>query len=532
MVDKKNSVLIVDDEFRIGLLIKKLIHWSELNMECLDVLDSGENAIKIIKEKNPDIVITDIRMPKVNGLDLIKTVRDHNMGVAFIVISGYKEFEYAHKALAYGVEDYILKPVNEKDLNDALCKIRKKLNDQEILTLHQTELQKNIDKSNRILRQDFLKNVIDQRDNLASSEALINMEGELYRGIDIKLDYIDYEYMDTRQDVQTVNKVYSLVESAVKTELKEFLICEKDYLHIYCLFNYNCEKEKDVKELISKILIQIKDYLMGFDQYEVTIGIGSAKSEFGEMRFSILESYRAVCNRMYNGTGRLIYAETFSEDMDIKLKKRFENIRDSLHNSIETFSVENIEINLRELFKAPESIENMDMSAYYITAEKVIELFFNYLNQEQLFNQKKLLLTRCQHCYKLEQLTNLLIKSLGSCLEMIRETEETKAIKPIRQAKEYVEKHYAEKILLEDIATIVDLNPVYFSALFKKETDTNFSDYLINIRMEHAKEMLIATNDTIAAIGDAVGYSDQKYFSQLFKKIVGVKPSIYRRLHS
>lgn len=532
MVEKKNSVLIVDDEFRIGLLIKKLIHWSDLNMECVDVLDSGEAAIKIIREKNPDIVVTDIRMPKVNGLDLIKMVRDSNINVHFIVISGYKEFEYAHKALAYGVEDYILKPVNEKDLNDALRKIGKKLSDKEIFTKRQTELKKTIDKSNRIIRQNFLRNIIDQRENLSSSDIPINMEGELYRGIDIKLDYIDYENMDTRQDTQTVNKVYSLVESAVKTELKEFLICEKDYLHIYGLLNYDREKEKDVKELVGKMLIQIKEYLMGFDQYEVTIGIGAEKSDFKEIRFSILESYRAVCNRMCDGTGRLIYAETFSEDLDVQLKKRFEKIRDSLYSSIDTYSAESIEANLRELFKIPESIENMDMSVYYITAEKVIDLFFNYLNQEELADHKKLLLTRCQHCYKLEQLLNLLIKSLGSCLEMLRETEKNKSIKPIRQAKEYIEEHYAEKILLEDIAMIVDLNPVYFSALFKKETDMNFSAYLSTVRMEHAKKLLIDTNDTIAAIGDAVGYVDQKYFSQLFKKIVGVKPAIYRRLHS
>lgn len=93
------------------------------------------------------------------------------------------------------------------------------------------------------------------------------------------------------------------------------------------MFNYDRDKEKDIKELVSKILIQIKEYLMGFDQYEVTIGIGTKTCDFEEIRFSILESYKAVCNRMCHGTGRLIYAETFSEDMDIQLKKRFEKMR-------------------------------------------------------------------------------------------------------------------------------------------------------------------------------------------------------------
>ena len=124
MSEKKRSVLIVDDEFHIGILIRKLVHWEELGMECMDVLNNGEAALRMIREQNPDIVITDVRMPKVNGLDLIKAARDAGMRTCFIIISGYKEFEYAHKALAYGVEDYILKPVSEQELNDTLGKIR------------------------------------------------------------------------------------------------------------------------------------------------------------------------------------------------------------------------------------------------------------------------------------------------------------------------------------------------------------------------------------------------------------------------
>ena len=127
MQKKKWRVLIIDDEFRIGMLIKKLIRWDELDMECVDVADNGETALHIIKEEIPDIVITDIRMPKINGLDLICMTRDISQKVKFIVVSGYKEFEYAHRALQYGVDDYLLKPINENELNDVLKKIYNEL---------------------------------------------------------------------------------------------------------------------------------------------------------------------------------------------------------------------------------------------------------------------------------------------------------------------------------------------------------------------------------------------------------------------
>ena len=114
---KRWRVLIVDDEFRIAMLIKKLIHWDKFSMECVNVVDNGEAALRIIREERPDIVITDIRMPKINGLDLICMARETAKETKFIVVSGYKEFEYAHRALQYGVDDYLLKPINESELN-------------------------------------------------------------------------------------------------------------------------------------------------------------------------------------------------------------------------------------------------------------------------------------------------------------------------------------------------------------------------------------------------------------------------------
>ena len=150
MEEKKKSVLIVDDEFRIGMLIKKLIHWSALNMECMEVLDDGEKAVQMVHEKNPDIVITDIRMPRVSGLDLIRIISEENKtNTHFIVISGYKEFEYAHQALAYGVENYILKPVNEEELNDSLKKIAQKINAQNDFELKKKEFQEKYNRPKR-----------------------------------------------------------------------------------------------------------------------------------------------------------------------------------------------------------------------------------------------------------------------------------------------------------------------------------------------------------------------------------------------
>ena len=200
MQNKKWRVLIVDDEFRIGRLIKKLIHWDEFALECVDVVDNGGTAFEIIQSvRCPDVVITDIRMPKINGLELIAMTREIHKNMKFVVISGYKEFEYAHQALQYGVEDYLLKPVNEEELNRVLKKISDELTAQWRSEREHQILKETISESRHIIKRDFLKNIIETEEPEEVDDR-VEFQGEIYRGMDIKLDYIDYNKKDKKQD--------------------------------------------------------------------------------------------------------------------------------------------------------------------------------------------------------------------------------------------------------------------------------------------------------------------------------------------
>ncbi len=531
---KRWRVLIVDDEFRIAMLIKKLIHWDKFSMECVNVVDNGEAALRIIREERPDIVITDIRMPKINGLDLICMARETAKETKFIVVSGYKEFEYAHRALQYGVDDYLLKPINESELNEVLGKIYHELLKKEEQQKERKELQETVSESRQIIKRDFLKNIIEQEEEISAEDSKVSLEGEIYRGIDIKLDYMDFGRSDKKQDKLTVERIISTVEKILKTETEEVLICEKENLHIYCLFNYDCSRSKVIRNRINDILSEIQEYLIGFEQYEVTIGVGTERREFGEIRFSIKEANRAAGNRIKFGTGRLIYADSIPRPDKKREKSPTEECRDQILASIESYSRDNLEQCVNQIYSEFMLREDVDFSDCYEFAEELVSIFFEHIDaQQEDFRQvKKELLGKCQHCSSVMSLKSLLKTSLGSYLDMNREVMEAESTKPIRQAEQYIDSHYNEKIVLEDIAEIVGLNPVYFSVLFKKELGINFSAYLVNVRMEKAKEMICNTNETIAAIGERVGYKDSRYFSQIFMKTVGVKPALYRKLHS
>lgn len=432
------------------------------------------------------------------------------------------------------MEDYLLKPINEEELNGLLKKITDGLNASQQMLMERQEMQETVSESRSIIKRDFLKNIIEQEDEAGVEDPRVTLEGEVYRGIDIKLDYSDYTKKDKKQDKLTVEKIGGYVEEILKAEAEEVLICEKENLHIYCLFNYDYSKSKIIKNSINDILSLINEYLSGFDQYEVTIGVGTERTEFGEIRFSIKEANRAVGNRIKYGTGRLIYADMTGKRETSVEELLTESQKNEIRSSIESYSRESLEQCVNQIYSPYIFEEDLDFSCCYDIAEELVRFFFEQMDvqQEEYKQMKKGLLANCCHCYSISGLKNLLKTGLGEMLDASREAIEAESVKPIRQAQQYIEEHFSEKIVLEDLAEIVGLNPVYFSVLFKKETGINFSAYLVHARMEKAKELLCSTNGTIAAIGEAVGYKDSRYFSQIFTKQVGVKPALYRKLHS
>ncbi|MDO5344658.1 MAG: response regulator [Lachnospiraceae bacterium] len=528
----KLRVLIADDEFRIAKLIEKLIHWDELRLECVGLVDNGETALEMIQELRPNIVITDIRMPKINGLDLIRMTRDLNLDTKFIVVSGYKEFEYAHRALQYEVDSYLLKPIKETELNDILRRICEKKNRERECIIERKQMEQTVSESEWIIRRDFLKNIIDQEESSVLEDYRIQLEGELYRGIDIKLDYVDYHLVNHKQDRITVERIHEIVKGILKPIAREILICEKEFLHIYCLFNYDATNAIDVNDGINGILSEIQEYLLEFERYEVTIGIGREKQDFGDIRFSIKEAHRAVGSRIKLGTGRLIYADTLPAPK--QGKESLKQYSETLFAAFDSYSVKKLEQSIDQIYRVYMEDAALDYSVCYDMVEELLELIFHHIDVDQEDMQKfqKRIMDECQHCFSVSGIKNCLKKELGDYIQASLAAVEAESTKPIRQAKKYIDEHYSEKILLEDIADIVGLNPVYFSVLFKKETDMNFSTYLVTVRMNRAKEMLCNTNETIATIGELVGYRDSRYFSQTFTKVVGVKPALYRRLHS
>lgn len=159
-------------------------------------------------------------------------------------------------------------------------------------------------------------------------------------------------------------------------------------------------------------------------------------------------------------------------------------------------------------------------------------VFSSYSPTEEIRTEKTRMFQKIAHCWSMEKVTESLKKGISDFVTEQERQHRMQTRKPIREAIEYIDSHYAEKITLESICDQLQMNTSYFSTLFKKETGENFQNYLTNFRIEKAKELLVTTQNTMAAVAAEVGYTDVRYFSQCFTKVVGMKPSLYRKMYS
>lgn len=532
MSEKIKTVVIVDDEFRIAQLIRQLIHWDELNMKCQAILSDGEKAYDEIINRTPDIVMTDIRMPKVDGLDLIKMTQKKGLSVNFIVISGYKEFEYAHRALEYGVEDYLIKPIKENELNAALQKIRIKIDSADMQTDYTQKMQATVKESEKILRKNFLSRMIDNKETPVQNLNNLHISNSGYIAIDVKLDSIEVSKIDSKEDLLVMNNISSFVEELLGDMVEELIVTSKPGLHIYCVMRYTDTSEEKLRKSLDDIKLKINGKLDAFDQYYVTIGVGR-KHAFSELHNSINEAYQAVCNRMIFGADKVIFASELPKFDRINTEDYLAEARDTIQRCVASNNKDNLLHYVTQLYYNLNE-KTIDCTIFYTIADRLSAMFFDdiqysYGNVEKA---KMNMYIKCQNCNRKASLVQTLKDSLSEYLDLMQIQEHKEIIKPIRLSKDYIEQHFNEKITLEEISALVGLSPAYFSTLFKKETGTNLINYINEIRINHAKMLLQTTDETIAAISNTVGYTDQRYFSKTFHKITGIKPILYRRLHA
>lgn len=529
-MNRMRKVLIADDEVKVGQLVKRLIQWDRLGLTCIGLVTDGQTAYEKILSESPDIVITDIRMPVLTGLEMIQKASEQGVKCHFIVVSGYKYFDYAQKALKYGVEDYLLKPIDEDELNRQLQKIVAEEEQREDKQQQVDQIEKKLEDSKYLRHKEFLRQILSQKQeniDAANTEFGLQLENKCFRGLTFKLDR-DIDVAENTQQMQFVlRKIMQKAEDAFSACTIDLIAAVQSNHSVQVLLNYFQTEQENIDNRITDFFNELSDYLENFQHYRITVGVSSEVESFEQISTAIEMSKEAAASRLFKGNGRRI--EYCQEPHTLFSPKDFQNEYEEFAKAVETMQPDACQYQIHKCFRLA-SDKALFASEFYAMGLWLLRSTYDILEIADTFDvdvQQEVL----ENLSTVADLRDYVIRQVQQLIKESRSERENRERKPVLEAIAYMKEHFTEKITLEDVAATIGFNTNYFSELFKKETGENFSNYLLGIRMEKAKQMLRDTKIPVYEIGESVGYKDAKYFSQQFMKVVGVKPAEYRKLY-
>jgi len=523
------KVIIADDEERVCRLVRMIVDWEALGMEVSGTAVNGLEALELVESLKPDILITDIRMPGCDGLELIEKAKAISPSLQIALISGYAQFEYAQTAINYDVGGYILKPIKKEIITATLEKLGNACRERADIESASERLISNSHKSSELLRNRLLEDLLSKRifeptrDLLDSKYGFSAADGLLQVFI-VKMDCSPGLIRDPSM-VIIQKKIEEIFGSAV-APLCDTYVFQLIHCAGYGILNYNTELQAKIRRALREYLNQLEAHQFGGVEFSLAIGKAVENTEM--LPTSMYDAQMAIAERLVEGTGRLL--ETGFEHSQPSSRKLVEKYARAAERAADMLSEEEADGVIDEL---SDELQNAKLKGYVtldliLTVGKMFALRLS-MDSDAIFLRE--FEARCALCGSVGRLLDCLRVFMKEQIKVARDKSENEAIRPIRIAKNYIMRHFSEPITLDDICAAAGFSVSYFSKLFKKETGEGFSRYLMRVRIDKAKELLRDTNLPITKVCEMVGYGDIKHFSGTFKKITSLNPGQYRKLY-
>lgn len=532
---EKIKVFLVEDEVVIRNGIKNSIEWEKEGYEFSGEASDGELAYPMILKEHPDILITDIRMPFMDGLELSRMVKKELPDIRILILSGYDEFEYAKEAIRLGVTEYLLKPISSARLLESLAKVREMIcqerEEKELLLRYSEEMRENTEHE----KMKFFGQLISEE--IPMGEAL-----ETAAGFGMNLSAGTYEIIlfkilqTSRSRKETSGEIYEAVEE---------MISSIPYVNSFqrgvdgWAFLLTAENEDQMQEKETRFVERLKILMEACEGVEYFGGIGIPVFRLRELPRSFRESDRAFSGRFTHAPNQIlsvsaIHAAHEPDDFRVEKFGEIERTRESVEKFLNNGTQEEIDSFVDAYIEemSAETFKSSLMRQYTIMDVYIVVMSFcekMHLSDGHLKGSVEELKNAIQRIRELYEIRGYMKELLSRAIE-IRDTVSGRRYSDIiEQAKERIEKTYmSEEISLNLIATSVGMSPSYFSSVFSREVGQTFVEFLTGIRMEKAKELLMCSSMKTSEIGYEVGYKDPHYFSYIFKKTQGISPKEYR----
>ena len=533
------KVFLVEDEVVMRNGIKNNIPWEQEGFEFAGEASDGELAYPLIKKEKPDILITDIRMPFMDGLELSRLVKKELPQIKIIILSGYNEFDYAKTAINIGVTDYLLKPISSAKLLEAVKKvadmIEKEQDNARLIKRYEKEMEENILQEKHKLWGALASNRLSTIELLEKGQRLgIDFTASAYQVFLFKL----MQEGDATGCSEELNRASEKVNELAGSW--EYVL-SFDRSPEGWAFLIKGESEEEVQSTYLETRKELLELVESYPKVEYFGGIGNVVHRIGDIQTSYKEAARAFSSRFFldanqiADSAEMVRVQT-EQDGKIDVSKMLSKKRE--HELVERFlkngTTEEVDSFLDELFQ---NIGEQNCKSLLYRQYVVMDLFFcasDFLGNLEIDIEN--LPEECrdinQIVEKAEDTENLRyqIGNLFTETMQLRDSHSKKKYsKLLEDAKAFIDENYKhDEMSLNTVAAQVNISPSYFSTIFSSEMGQTFVEYLTHVRLEKAKELLMCSNMRTAEIGYEVGYKDSHYFSYIFKKVVGCSPKEYR----
>ena len=518
------KVFLVEDEVLTREGIRDNVDWKANGFEYCGEAADGETALLLLRAVKPDILITDIKMPFMDGLQLGKIVREHMPWIKIIILSGHDEFEYAKEAINLGVTEYLLKPITVQDMHKVLQKLALQLDQEKKEQENLQKMQAQVEENQAMLRERLILKVVtgavDSTEAIEKGQALgLDLIARCYLIVILKFEIGDRSEQFNYEEYQ---KIQNVVSGLVGSNPDIFLL-KKDWKELVLLMKGNIPQY--LEEESGLLLESIKNEVAR-SRYQLTVGVGKQKNRIADIYQSFIEAFVGIQNE--SGLEKSNSNRGLEKAELLKVNK----------SAVETYLNCGVKDDFEEFFTAYiQPLGDTALKSYLIknyifmdvvlaTAKLVHDLGGSVDLVIPELNSIETILATIKTIEQLKtEINKVLVKAL-----IFRDSQTVgQHAKVIHQAKEFIDQHYMEPNLsLYEIASLVNLSSSHFSMVFSQETCQTFKEYLTTKRINKAKEMLRTTSLSSNDISYQVGFNDPHYFSFVFKKVSGFSPTEFR----
>lgn len=535
------DILVVDDEKKIREGITLNIDWAAHDINVCGTASSGFEALDMIDMFMPGIVITDISMSDMDGLELLEIINQTYPTVKVILISGYKEFEYAQKAVALNAYSYLTKPINSKLLLDKVKEakdiIEKRISEVKINDVIRKKLRENI----LVVRDSFFTTLMEGR---LRNRADIESRGEFLE-IDLNYNQFLISILAFEAGGAVKNKNFydiSFYKAAIMSKTEEKI---GDMYTCY-VFNLGAKigvmtcSDRIEKSLLTDRLEQIKNWVNNNMGLSLSVGVGNVSGSIDKISLSYRTALDAMQYSVILGKNVVIDSDKIAETTKEKIAMDdFESIM-STNEDILTAGAKNgdkhiVRECLDEIFASVNQIVRNDIRQ----KERVIFLLAFYLTKmlfsleiqgHRYYGNENDLFAVMNAMTGMNDIHDFMKNFFMEAIKELEKTTQSRNSYLVNQALKFIDAYQDSSVTLVSVAERLQIHPSYLSKIFKQETDESFSEHLIKNKMNSAKQLLKTTNKKVYEIANSVGYKDVAHFTKLFKKSFGVSPTEYRNL--